>query len=424
MATARTRLLVGRAVFVLLGSLLSVPYVAVVVWAAAIFRYAEANPIAPLFATGVAVGLFAVPAALRVTASLERTACDELLGTRLGGQPAPAALADVLRSALWFGMHLATGFLAAVLLAVLAPSAVVLGLGELSGRGSGVPALLEGVDERTTALLAVGGTLASAVLLAVAVVQMPRWAVLLLGPSAGQRIALAERAARAAAEGHTLARELHDSIGHALTVTTLQAAAARAQLHRDPHAADAALAAVEDTGRRAQADLDAALAVLREPRSPREGPQPGIDGLDGLLDSFRAAGLAIDTDIDPRLDLWTLPVPVSREAYRLVQEALTNVLRHGAEPRVSLRLRQGAGSLRLRAVNRAAPGPPGTARRIAPADQAALADRTAPADRAKLADRTLGGLGLTGLRERLTLLGGASRWGAAGPTGFSRVSSC
>lgn len=374
-----------RLVFVLLGSLLSAPYVAVVIWAVALYRFGAANPLAPLFGTAVAVGLFAVPAALRVTASIERTACDELLDTRLGRDVPAAELGDVFRSALWFGVHLATGLLFAVLLVVLLPGTVVLILAATGTTDDEASRALAGVDAGTGSLIFLGGTVASAVLLAAVVPQMPRWAVFLLGPSAGQRVALAEREARAAAQRNRLARELHDSIGHALTVTTLQAAAARSQLRRDPDAAEAALAAVEETGRNAQRELDSALAILRGSGAGEAGDRdapagaPGLERLDDLLGSFGAAGLDVRATVGAPSLVASVPLTVSREGYRLVQEALTNALRHGSAPWAAVHVAADGAWLRVRVSN--------------PAD--GVGSRSLPAGR-----------GLIGLRERVLVLGG------------------
>ncbi|MDQ4489664.1 histidine kinase [Sinomonas sp. ASV486] len=390
--------LVKRILFVLLGSLLSAPYVAVVVWAIALYRFGSVNPLAPLFGTGVAIGLFAVPAALRVTASLERTASDELLGTRLGRDAPPAELGDVLRAALWFGVHLATGFLAAVFLVILLPATAAVAVDALGGGPGLIPGLLEGVGTGTTAVLLSAGTLASAALLTVVVSQLPRWAAFLLGPSAGQRVALAEREARAAAARNHLARELHDSIGHALTVTTLQAAAARAQLGTDPGAAYAALTAVEETGRRAQGELDAALAVLRDPGSPQASgtlaEPPGLAQLDELVATFSAAGLTVHLTADRACRTGALPAGASREAYRMVQEALTNALRHGAEPVAHVWLALDGAWLRIRVTNPSDPGTLVCARPGTPST----------------------GRGLLGLRERVLLRGGSLEAGRSDGT--------
>ncbi len=151
----------------------------------------------------------------------------------------------------------------------------------------------------------------------------------LLGPDQTEQIAELEAAADRAAERGRLARELHDSVGHALTVTTLQAAAAARLLDTDPPAARRALAAIEETGRSAMADLDHVLGLLRAevPGAPPRAPARTLADLDALLDDARGTGadvrLARDGAAPP-----DVPRAVSQEAYRVVQEALTNALRH------------------------------------------------------------------------------------------------
>ncbi|MDQ4500891.1 histidine kinase [Sinomonas sp. ASV322] len=400
-APPRWRRRLGRVAFLALGALLSAPYVLVTVWAAELYRFAAVNPIAPVFATAVGLGLFAVPASLRVTAALERTASDELLGTRLGAQTARAELSDVLRAAAWFAAHLGAGLLFAVVLVVLVPLDVLLVLTWAGiAPSADIARAAPGFDGPTTAVLVLVGTAACGTLLVGVGTQLPRWAVLLLGPSTGQRLALAERSARLQAQRNRLARELHDSVGHALAVTTLQAAAARAHLRDDPDAAETALEAVEETGRRAQAELDAALAILRDPtpdpgRDGSAAQPPGLDELDALIGSFRAAGLAVETDLSLNASV-NVPDVVSHEAYRLLQEALTNALRHGAGHRASLRMTADHGVLRVHVDNPFAsqPGEP-------------LRGRVPEPGRP-------GGLGLIGLRERIVLLGGRLE---AGPRG-------
>ena len=121
-----------------------------------------------------------------------------------------------------------------------------------------------------------------------------------------------------------IARELHDAIGHALTISVMQAGAARAA--NDPAFTEQALSAIENTGRAALEDLDRVLLVLRESLGPASG-RPTLAELDRLLDSARTSGATVTTDVSGSLE--QIPVPVSQEGYRILQEALTNALRHG-----------------------------------------------------------------------------------------------
>jgi signal transduction histidine kinase len=208
-----------------------------------------------------------------------------------------------------------------------------------------------------------------------------RLAPVLLGPSPADRLARLERQAELLMERNRLARELHDSVGHALTVTTLQAAAAARLLDSDPEFARRALVAIEETGRTALEDLDHVLGLLREDASAKT-PQRTLADLPALLAQTRSAGVEVEADVG-RIE--ELPPVVSREAYRIVQEGLTNALRHAGKVRVTLRLAVSDARLSLELTNPIADGSP---------------------------ESTGGGRGLRGIRERVTILGGRMSAGA------------
>jgi signal transduction histidine kinase len=130
----------------------------------------------------------------------------------------------------------------------------------------------------------------------------------------------AERAAAAAVEAERarIAGDLHDSLAHALTLITLQAGSARERAE-EPVASDA-LTSIERTGRDALADMQRFLALL----GPGSPDSPGIGDLPGLVESVRAGGLEIDLDAEPGV----VTAGVSTTVFRVVQEALTNVVRH------------------------------------------------------------------------------------------------
>ncbi|MDL2078102.1 histidine kinase [Streptomyces sp. GXMU-J15] len=203
----------------------------------------------------------------------------------------------------------------------------------------------------------------------------------LLGPSAAERLAALEERTEQLLERNRIARELHDSIGHALTVAVVQAGAARAA--GDPAFTDRALEAIEETGRAALEDLERVLAVLREADRPVSG-RPTLVDADRLLESARAAGAKVEVEFAGPLD--TVPGPVSREGYRILQEALTNVLRHAGPVPASVRLDVSGASLVLEVRN------------PLPADSGAAPGR---------------GSGLRGIRERAALLGGRALTGPA-----------
>ncbi|MFC8198455.1 sensor histidine kinase [Streptomyces sp. NPDC057298] len=200
----------------------------------------------------------------------------------------------------------------------------------------------------------------------------------LLGPSAAERLAALEERTEQLLERTRIARELHDSIGHALTVAVVQAGAARAA--GSPEFTDRALLAIEDTGRAALEDLERVLGVLRESQRPASG-RPTLVEADRLLESARTSGAKIDAEMTGPLE--TVPGPVSREGYRILQESLTNVLRHAGSVPVRIRIAVEGRTLRLEVRNPLTAEIPGPGR----------------------------GSGLRGIRERASLLGGSARTG-------------
>jgi signal transduction histidine kinase len=136
-----------------------------------------------------------------------------------------------------------------------------------------------------------------------------------------------------------IARELHDVVAHEMTVMTVQAAAARRVLDRRPDEAAQALAAIEDAGHDALTEMRRLLGLLRTDRTdPEFTPQPGLGRLEGLVDQMRDAGLDVAVAIDG--EPCQLPAGVDLNAYRIVQESLTNTLKHGgpsATARVHIR---------------------------------------------------------------------------------------
>lgn len=201
----------------------------------------------------------------------------------------------------------------------------------------------------------------------------------LLGPSPAERLTAAQAHAHTLAERNRLARELHDSLGHALSVVTLQAATAARLLDTDPAFARQALTHIADQARTATADLDHALGVLREDTAAPRTTPPDLTHLPHLAHATQHTG----TDLTCHLtgDPARVPALLSRETYRISQEALTNALRHAPGQPLTLRLDTTPTHLTLTVTN---PLPPTRAPR-----------------------RRTGGRGLTGLRERAHLLGGA-----------------
>ncbi|SEL96301.1 sensor histidine kinase [Nonomuraea pusilla] len=205
-----------------------------------------------------------------------------------------------------------------------------------------------------------------------------------------ERARAADTRAARAEERSRIARELHDVVAHHVSVMTVQAAAARRVLGKDPELAREALSAIEHTGRLAMTEMRNIVGVLRTDARAELGPQPGVRDLPALLEQMREAGLPalLHVEGEPR----PLPPGVDLAAYRLVQEGLTNSLRHagpGATAVVTLTHRPGELDVRVE--------DDGTG-------QAAPAERT--------------GHGLVGIRERVALYGGILSIGPRTGGGF------
>ena len=156
---------------------------------------------------------------------------------------------------------------------------------------------------------------------------------------AAARIAVAEERAR-------IARELHDIVAHAVSVMVLQVGAVRHKLP-DALAEDRdALQGVERAGRTALAEMRRLLAATRSDGEEAElGPQPGLDGLDALLEEVGRAGLPVELHVDG--DPVQLPRGIDLSAYRIVQEGLTNALKHARATKADVTVRYGLTDLQL-----------------------------------------------------------------------------
>jgi signal transduction histidine kinase len=147
-------------------------------------------------------------------------------------------------------------------------------------------------------------------------------------------------------ERSRIAREMHDVVAHSMSVMVIQAGAARKMLDKDPGRAAEALNSIEDTGRRGLAEMRRLLGVLRT-EDDRAGlaPQPGMGRIDDLIERARRAGLPVDLSVDgePR----PLSPGVDLSAYRIVQEALTNTIKHAGAANARVRVRWGAHRLEL-----------------------------------------------------------------------------
>jgi signal transduction histidine kinase len=153
------------------------------------------------------------------------------------------------------------------------------------------------------------------------------------------RVAVGDERAR-------IARELHDAVGHSVSVMTVQASAVRRLLRPDQRRELDALNAVERTGREALAEMRQMVGVLRDAEeAPALAPQPGIDQVDRLVEQTGAAGLPVKLRVEGTVV--PLSTGVSLTAYRLVQEGLTNALKHAQARQAEVLVRYGIDALEI-----------------------------------------------------------------------------
>jgi len=199
--------------------------------------------------------------------------------------------------------------------------------------------------------------------------------------------ALAARAV--AAERSRIARELHDVIAHSLSVIVVQAAAERRVLGPGRDSTAETLESIEQAGRQAMTELRRLLGLLRKSDGELSlAPQPGLGELGDLVAEVREAGVEVDVRTDG--DLAVLPRGLDLTAYRIVQECLTNVLKHAGARRVEISLRC-----------------PGRCLDIDVTDDGTSAGAPSP-----------GGFGLVGMRERVSVYGGTVQAGYRDGGGF------
>jgi signal transduction histidine kinase len=199
-----------------------------------------------------------------------------------------------------------------------------------------------------------------------------------------------------AGERDRIARELHDIIAHSVSVMTIQAGAIEEVLDRDLEGARTAAASIRRTGRAAQVDLGRLLGVLRDEDTGVRplGPQPGLADLEELLDGVRRSGIDVRLTVDgtPR----PLPAGVDLSAFRVVQEALTNTLKHARATAASVGVRYGADAVDIEVVD----------------------DGVLEEDAHLQVTEAASGHGLIGMRERVALFGGELDFGRAPAGGF------
>ncbi len=199
----------------------------------------------------------------------------------------------------------------------------------------------------------------------------------------------AEHAARAVADERArIARELHDLVAHSMGVIVIQAQAGQRAVDANPAAARGAFAAVETAGRQGLVEMRRLLHLLTAADDGSVSPQPSLRELDDLVGRVRAAGVPVDVRVDG--DVAQLPAGVDLAAYRIVQEALTNVLKHAGPASVTVRVRLVGGALDVEVCDDGRP-PDGS---------------------------SVGGHGLVGMTERASLYGGSVEAGRLPGGGF------
>jgi signal transduction histidine kinase len=187
---------------------------------------------------------------------------------------------------------------------------------------------------------------------------------------------------RVAEERVRIARDLHDSVAHTLASISVQAGVGAHVLDERPEDARDALLAIRHTSRDALAELRATLGMLRSDDTVSREAAAGLDRLPSLVESSRATGLPVDLVIEG--EARPLPPAVDTAAFRIVQESLTNVIRHAGPARATVAVRHGDDGLEIEVTD----------------------DGRGAVDGASTAGRAGGGHGLAGMRERVALLGG------------------
>jgi signal transduction histidine kinase len=190
-----------------------------------------------------------------------------------------------------------------------------------------------------------------------------------------------------------IARELHDVVAHHVSVMGIQAGAARRILKQQPEKANEVLSQIEASSREAVAELQRLLGFLRQHSQTDElAPQPTLRQLDLLISHMREAGLPVEVRIEgePR----TLPPGVDLSAYRIVQEALTNTLKHAGPARATVTLRYDSGAISIEILD----------------------NGHGPEESENV---EIKGRGLIGMRERVSLHGGEFTAGKAAGAGFA-----
>ncbi|MGN6379775.1 MAG: sensor histidine kinase [Gaiellales bacterium] len=199
-----------------------------------------------------------------------------------------------------------------------------------------------------------------------------------------------ERLLAVAQERSRIARDLHDVVSHSVSVMVVQAGAAEEMLKRDPARAVEPIRSVQETGRQALVEMSRMVGLLRDDSHELGlAPHPGLDQLGALVDQIREAGLNVGMVVEG--DVRPLPPGIELSAYRVVQEALTNVLKHAGDAHAQVVVRYAPKELELEVVD----------------------------DGAGDGDGHSGGHGLDGMGERVNVFGGTLTAGPRPEGGFA-----
>lgn len=318
---------------------------------------------------------------------IETLAAAEFLGPDIQRGGDNGRWAERVRACLWFWCHLVTG--TAVAVGAIGCVAAVVELVAAPWRSRGTPLLgaewLTAHDDGRDLLyplIAVVLIAVYALALAIAGQVLVALAPVLLGASYEERLEALERRTIDLVNRSHLAGELHDSVGHAMSVVILQAAAAQRRIRSDPEAAEQGIQESISAARRAQDELDHVLRVLRngEPRSA--APTPDLGSLAELISAAQSSTAGHIEVVDDEVNVAQLPPVISRESFRILQEALTNALRHADGVDIHVTVSQARDVLKLNVANEIRP------------------------TRWRRQQRSSFGHGVLGIRERAQLLGG------------------
>jgi len=212
----------------------------------------------------------------------------------------------------------------------------------------------------------------------------------------------AEARQRVAQERLRIARDVHDVVAHSIAAINVQAGVAAHLIAQTPQPDATTLAAIREildsiaeTSRAGVADLHAILELLRGDESAETGPVSGLDGVGALVEPLRASGI----EVEVRVKGAPAPLPPAHDvaAFRIIQEALTNAVKHGRAHRIDVTIRYDPTAVRVRVVD----------------------DGSGPSDKAGRGSATAGGYGIVGMRERAHSVGGELHAGRDPDGGFA-----